>query len=100
MQGDVHFNLSNGLRTADKSIVYQYRPTDTPEDPPCSSQIPQSRQLNSYHLASIPSIPYIISTYNLITAWIRIQMSFDRLSLGEAREFGRISRPLSLCRFI
>jgi hypothetical protein len=43
MQGDVHFNLSNGLRTADKSIIYQYQPTDTPEGPPCSSQIPQSR---------------------------------------------------------
>ena len=47
MQGDIHFNLSNGLRTVDRSIIYQYQPTDTPESTPCSFQIPQSRQLNS-----------------------------------------------------
>ena len=45
VQGNIYFNLSNGLRTVDKSIIYQYQPTDTPESPPCSShgQIPQSR---------------------------------------------------------
>ena len=47
LQGNIHFNLSNGLRTVDKSIIYQYQPTDTPESTPCSSQIPQSRKLNS-----------------------------------------------------
>ena len=45
MQGDIHFNLSNGLPTVDRSIIYQYQPTDTPESMPCSSQIPQSRRL-------------------------------------------------------
>ena len=47
MQGNIYFNLSNGLRTIDRSIIYQYQPTATPESTPCSSQIPQSRKLNS-----------------------------------------------------
>ena len=59
-QGDIHFRHSNGLRTVDRSIIYQYQLTDTPESTPCSSHIPQSREIlsapNMSPLQAHPSI--------------------------------------------
>ena len=65
MQGDIHFDPSNGLRTVDRTIIYQYRQTEMPENPLCSSNITESRNItvemhdHALVLLTIPLIPLL-----------------------------------------